>query len=202
MDVLKRRLRAMHGPGLTMDADTIMMTIYRTCNEMVLDRGFTIRDSVPTVDELYARMERMEHVISGQSDTTNIRVIFLIDERVPVRVVRQLMEGALDFSKTVIVSMDGPTSFTAKETGTTCPLRVQYLKYKDMFTTVTRHHCVPRHSLFTGPREHADADYPKILSTDRVVEYYDFEVGDLVKVVRRFGVPEERPYLRIVCHPS
>ena len=195
------RLCSMHGPGSTMDADHILLTVYNVCNQMMVDRGFRIIDSIPTIDELYARMEAMEHVIAGQHDTANIRLFFLIEDRVPVRIVRQLMEGALDFSKTVIVSMDGPTSFTAKETGTTCPMRVQYLKYKDMFTNVTKHHCVPYHSLYTGPRQYADADYPKILSTDRVVEYYDFQVGDLVKIVRRFGVPEERAYIRIVCHP-
>ena len=201
MEAFKLRLCSMHGPESTMDPDSNIMKVYNVCSEMVVDRGFTIVDSVPTVDELYARIEGMEHVIVGECESKKIRLFFLLEERVPVRVVRQLMEDALDVSKTVIVSMDGPTSFTTKETVSLWSGRVQFLKYKDMYTNVTRHQCVPQHSLFKGERKYDDAHYPKILITDKVVEYYDFQVGDLVKIVRRFGVPEEREYLRLVCHP-
>lgn len=201
MDHLRSRLGAMCGRGASVSPDDLLSRIYRVTTEMLTDRGLTILERSNTIQGLEQRILAVEPVLTAhaaQDGQRLTRVLYLAEERVAIRTVRQLMEDASEFERTILVSSEGPTPFTNRESvhwGT----RVQYFTFKDLLVNVTRHACVPQHRLFTGIREFPDAQYPKILTSDRVVQHYDFQPGELVEIERRFAVCENGPYLRIVA---
>ena len=65
---------------------------------------------------------------------------------------------------------------------------------------VTRHALVPKHDKVDAPPPSTSVEaLPKILTTDRVVQYYAWPVGTVVRVWRCYGGHEPVPYFRVVA---
>lgn len=190
-------LRAMHG-AVYLNPDVTILQILNVCTQMLEDRGLTITHRVTGAAEVYRCVEQQAPVVTGVHPTSGscTCVIFHGEERVPIRVVRTLVaQSAHDY--VVILSFLGATSFTRRETQAS-NRRIQFLRYDEMIHNITHHACVPAHSRYDGPREFSDDDYPKLLQSDPVAQYYDFQPGDLVRIRRRFETHDHADYLRIV----
>ena len=75
---------------------------------------------------------------------------------------------------------------------------MQFFCARDLAVNVTRHALVPRHERVA--RAPAAAEHlPRILESDRVVQYYGWGAGTIVRVWRCFGGHEPTPYFRVVA---
>jgi DNA-directed RNA polymerase subunit H (RpoH/RPB5) len=73
-------------------------------------------------------------------------------------------------------------------------LRVEGFQYKRMLFDPISHRCVPTHIRLSPeevkveiPRIKLDS-LPSILDTDAIIRYYDWKVGDVIKIIRNDGI--------------
>jgi DNA-directed RNA polymerase subunit H (RpoH/RPB5) len=99
----------------------------------------------------------------------------------------------------VVISPSGPTPFTRKEFERS---NVQFFLTRDMCYNPTRHALVPRHEVVRCPPEGVSREeLPRLLSSDRIVQYYNWPIGTIVHIRRVFGGHEPVSYFRIVVSP-
>ena len=178
------------------DLDRMLANVSCTCREMLHDRGCATVDTCDDPDELMRRMEGMERVIHG-SGGRSIEVFFMLEERVSVKNIRIIMEASTA-DTTIFVSTDGPTSFARKEAHTQWGYGIQFFRFVDLCMNITKHVLVPPHSLHVGERKHKDAHYPRMLVSDPICQYYNFRVGDLIRIQRKHGCVQSFDYFRLV----
>lgn len=122
------------------------------------------------------------------------------DEKVGVKAARTFLENTDHASQSIIcVSMGGPTSFTRKECADS--KRIQFLTIRFCCFPIIRHSLVPKHTVV---RDHSFdvTKLPKIMTSDAVVQYYDWPVGTVLKIERVFGGHEIQTYYRVVTAAS
>ena len=163
--------RSVHG-----DEHDVLGGILNTCEEMLVDRGCTniVRSAPGTLSPA---------IVSDQTD------VHITEEKVGVKFARQILETG---KPSVVVSPEGATPFTKRE----CEGKpIQFLFARDVCVNVTKHHLVPKHEVV---HDVPGDNLPKLLSTDPVVQWYDWPVGTVVRVWRCFGGHEPLPYFRVV----
>tara|TARA_B110000046_G_scaffold15883_1_gene15250 strand:+ start:4090 stop:4578 length:489 start_codon:yes stop_codon:yes gene_type:complete len=119
------------------------------------------------------------------------------EDKVGVKAARLALEARAHAKvEVVMISPDGPTPFTRKE----CEDAIQFFCARDVCVNVTRHALVPKHDKVDAPPPSTSVEaLPKILTTDRVVQYYAWPVGTVVRVWRCYGGHEPVPYFRVVA---
>ena len=166
--------RSVHG-----DEHDVLGRLLSTCEEMLLDRGCT--NIVRAAPATYSPA-----ITSDQLD------VHVTEDKVGVKFARQIIEAG---KPAIVVSPEGATPFTKRE----CEGKpLQFLLARDVCVNVTQHHLVPKHEVVpadTAPK----GQLPKILTTDPVVQWYDWPVGTVVRVWRCFGGHEPVPYFRVVA---
>lgn len=126
------------------------------------------------------------------------------DDEAPRMGARRRRRRARGADKTIFVSIEGPTAFAKKEAVATWGTGVQFFRFLELMVNVTEHALVPKHQLWTGgevPGVQRDEDVerlPSMLTTDPVAQYYDYQVGDVVRITRKAGGMEEFHYFRRV----
>ena len=173
------------------DGHEILRRIVKTSKEMLADRGYTGMKRAPDV---------VEAVVAGEPVLTADGVAVYIhgEEKVGVKFARAVLDSGLP--RCVVVSLEGPTPFTRKEFENSA---LQFLLAKQMCVNVTHHALVPKHERTTEPpRGVAIASLPLLLTTDPVVQYYDWPEGTVVKIHRAFSGHEPVPYYRVVASPQ
>lgn len=124
-------------------------------------------------------------------DQLNIHIC--MDDRVGVKFARSVMEHDKGCDS-VIVSIDGPTPFTKKQCNT-----IQFFTANELSENVTHHCLVPRHEKVDyAPQNIPAQKLPRILETDKIVQYYNWPCGTIVKIKRVFGGHEPVCYFRVV----
>lgn len=200
MEDLMQKIGCLHNTS-TPDPEAVVMRALQTSREMLADRGCTDVEAAATFSQVLQAMQQLVPVITSYGAVPS-RVLFHNEERVGVR---QLRAWSEQFSgeTIVIVSAEGPTSFTKREAEHAHP-RVQFFAYKDLQMNVTRHVLVPAHAKVDASEVkfcHATkGSWPKLYTNDRVAQYYNFQAGDLVRITRTFGVQQPVYYYRLVCH--
>ena len=173
------------------DGSRNLRNILKTCTEMLHDRGFE--------DITQRGLEESDNslglVMTGERQCGEcVRVHMCTEDRVGVKFARAVLE--VDGASTVVISIDGPTPFTRKECDT-----VQFFNAIELCKNVTHHCLVPKH-------ERVDASeiptgmqlnrLPRLLDTDRIVQYYAWPCGSVIKIKRVFGGYEPITYFRVV----
>lgn len=198
MDATVQRFGCLH-KSIHGDGNDILGRVVLTCEQMLHDRG--CRTVARAADPLAAIEAGTDPVLRGRGDGVDVDLYVHTDDKVGVKWVRNILEAREDPRVSlVVVSIDGATPFTRKE----CEGKpIQFLLARDMCVNVTRHHLVPWHERIDHPPPGVDRDaLPKILETDPVVQYYNWPVGTVVRVTRRFGGHEPTPYFRLVSPAS
>ena len=177
------------------DGSRNLRNILITCREMLIDRG---------VDEVseHALEEDPDGtglVLSGTSSQSGCRtsVHVCMEDRVGVKFARGVLESSDEDVLHVVVSIDGPTPFTRKE----CQ-RIQFFTALELCKNVTHHCLVPEHRRIDAeqlPNGMQVDRLPRIQDTDRVVQYYNWPCGTVVKIKRVFGGYEPIDYFRVVA---
>lgn len=162
---------------------------------MLQERGFTDIQEVCDDDVLATIASGVEPILRSRTTAGGSIAVFIHgEERVGVKFARHVHD--LGFSRNVIISIEGPTSFTRRE----CEQRpIQFISAQDMSVTIIDHVLVPVHTPVSADEcPVAAANLPRILETDKVVQYYDWPIGTIVKIVRAWGGHEPITYYRVV----
>ena len=196
MDTIVGGLKRMHH-ATTINTEGLVMRMITVCHEMLTDRGCTNIQCPSSYAEVETLVDQSQPVIV--TDAPRTRVFFHTEERIAVKYVRALLDDGDDFDRTIIVSLEGPTSFAKKEIQSNAETTIQFFKYKELSVNITKHVCVPKHERI----DHIDFKYdvskcPTLSLTDIVSRYYDYKIGDVIRVHRRFGTTDASEYYRIV----
>ena len=189
MDSIVEKIGSIHSTCL-IDGEKVLETILKNCEQMLLDRGCK---RVEKCSNIVKCMENNTPVLKGRN-CKKIDVYFYNEERVGVKILRTLLdESTMD--KIIILSLEGPTTFTKKEAEN---LPVQFFLYKDLFVNITKHEIVPKHELCTDNLPYSNEELPKIFVSDPIIQYYDFPIGSVIKISRTLGAHEPSIYYRLI----
>lgn len=173
------------------DGNRNLRNIMRTCVEMLHDRKFEHISERSLEEEGNA----LGLVLAGERpDGERIRVHMCTEDRVGVKFARAVLD--VDGASTIVISIDGPTPFTRKECGT-----VQFFNAIELCKNVTHHCLVPKHDRVEAnelPTGMQVSHLPRLLDSDRVVQYYAWPCGSVIKIKRVFGGYEPIIYFRLV----
>lgn len=168
---------------------------------MLTDRGCTHVARIAEGDLQTCLSVHNGHVLSGEDDAGEMRhrVYLHHEDRVGVKYARSILDANKEPGTCiVIVSTEGPTPFTRRacsEYGTA----VQFMLVRDLCVNKTRHCLVPRHERVEAPPPGVEvAQLPRILDQDKIVQYYNWPVGTVVRIRRCFGGHEPVDYYRVV----
>ena len=178
------------------DGTRNLRNILKTCREILTDRGFQII----LENELPEDENAMGLVMTGESsDGSTLCVHICMEDRVGVKFARAVLESSQSEdspSSCIIVSIDGPTPFTRKECST-----LQFFTAIELCKNVTHHCLVPKHTRIDAselPHGMQRDRLPRLLDTDRIVQYHNWPCGTVVKIKRVFGGYEPIDYFRVV----
>lgn len=180
---------------------TTLHSVASTLNRMMIDRGYTMQEQLDTYTIIY------------NNEENTIATVILIPENPdsqdgidPFKQIVKMME-VNDVHHTVIASYRG---FTPQVVPSRENIReknyIEVFKYHEIMSPVVDHVSVPLHEkindeeradllLKLGIREGTEQYIlPNIKIWDPVVRYYDFNVGDILRITRRL----DEPYYRIV----
>jgi DNA-directed RNA polymerase subunit H (RpoH/RPB5) len=192
-----------------------LRAVLRTLGEMIVDRGYVpppAPDRTPhgLLFTCHARRERADadgdaavDAAEGDDVAVGALKVHVLDEaRVAVRTLRAIVESG-DAACVIVASRLGPTPFTQREANGIATTTVQFFTFDDMLVNRTRHELVPKHTLRDTPATAEErSTFPRILTTDPVVRYYNFPVGSVVCIVRRIGCFEPYTTYRVVSQSS
>lgn len=175
-------------------ADEALRLIVKVCCELTIDRGY----GEISVACVHGAVQAGTPVIIGRSeDGAYLHIFFHGEDRVGVKFMRSLDEKYSSGDiEVVVVSIEGPTTCTKKETLELRPW-VQMLTFNDVFINVTKHCLVHKHRRM-DPEEIAslrsrfglsekNQELPKLSSTDPVAKYYRFRKNDIIEISRPTG---------------
>lgn len=209
MAQLLNKIGQIHNTATT-DHIVIFQRTMKTLKEMLVDRGFSefiyTCKTVEEIEEAIKQSNNILHVLNPVSHQ-EIKVFFCSDEKVGVKHLRMWSEqNDDDNTSIIIVSLDGPTAFTKKETESeNCKSNVQFFTFMDLSVNVSKHVLVPKHvkvdkvpeiNGFTIEKN----DLPKLSVTDKICQYYSFQSGDIIEITRTCGTQQPQKYYRIVSN--
>ena len=199
MESFSERLRMMFS-ATHVDEAYVVHRIVTVCTDMLRDRGCAHVDATSDFDAVVAHMERNEPVVVGGPHPST-RVFFHTDDRISVKAMRTTMEDCT-FDKTIFVSFEGPTTFASREAVSAWGASVQFFRFRDLSYNVTHHALVPKHARYDVAALGGALDvatFPRLLASDPVAQYYDFAVGDVVRISRTHMDGQTFDYFRLVA---
>ena len=205
-NVFLTKIGKIHNTSCCMTEDVISRSL-TTLYQMLSDRNHRHIQGCTTQAQAVQCMQDLEIVLRATSPTGHITdVYFHNEERVGVKQMRNWCENS-DSTTIIIVSLDGPTSFTRKETES-YDRQVQYFTFKELCVNITHHALVPKHEIVspeecrTNPFLKHPKDLPRLYSNDKVSNYYNYKVGEIIKITRVIAYSEPCVYYRLVVNPA
>lgn len=167
-------------------------SIVETCKQMLKDRGC---DKIVTEEVIPSFQGGRAKVMAGEGGEKAYNVFLIYEEKVGVKAARALIDECHGVTP-IVLSLEGATPFTRKE----CEGKdIEFFNVKDLCKNITRHCLVPVHEKVDSPPPSVThTSLPKILDTDKVVQYYGWRAGDIVRIRRIMGGHEPTFYYRIV----
>lgn len=189
-----------------MDLSTKLFRVYRTCWEMLKDRGYLVADEKVnlTLDDFQKefgsgegiRREDLTISVPKVDDPQNqILVFFPDEEKLGVDRIMQYMERMKEeaIHRAVLV-LQRKLSAKAKThiALSAHKFHIQDFLEEELLVNITRHVMVPKHQVL-GPEDKAtllrrykvrETQLPRIQLSDPVAKYLGMERGEVVRIVR------------------
>lgn len=191
--------RCSHG---MVSGEEICDRVLRTATQMMADRGFSCACDL---DAMKARVAKGKAAVASSAADGRQCILFLDrEERIGVKTVRTLQDEHQG-AHLVCIAVGGPTPFTKREMASS---DVSFFNARELMHNVTTHSLVPKHEALSAAEvadvraqyNMLDSKWPKLLTTDPVVRYYNWPVGTIVRI-RRTGISEnEQIFYRQVVH--
>ncbi len=150
----------------------------------------------PTGSEFYIVTEtRPDYTLRPFS---KIIVFFTDDDKIGVKLIRSYYDQMIEMgiSKGIIIVKDNITSFAKNEISSfvnkEIPVYIEIFLENTLMFDITEHELVPKHELISVHEKETlfnkynikESNLLKILSTDPVSRYYDFQKMDVIKITR------------------
>lgn len=190
------------------DHSVVLERVLKTATEMLKDRGFAITNDCRTMGDVIYKIQENEPIFTGEnanSRYSTATVYFYNEERIGVKQLRlwnEKHDGLL-----IIVSLEGPTAFTKREAEQSYK-NIQFFTFKDLCVNITHHKLVPKHERLNEEEkkklnfnENTQNEWPKMYTSDVVCQYYNYDIGDIIRITRTIGYPEPVYFYRLVCAP-
>lgn len=191
-----------------------MFPVLRTVYEMLSDRGYTPRAGYEWINDpkqLCARIVGKDLVYWGDREkpSDSVMVFFAYEPKLKINKARQFLEvlqtNNIDHAILVYANQITPP---AKAAFSNVVNNLEFFSVIDLYVNRIRHELVPKHEMLSLEQvsqlqqKHLLSSMDQIPSyslTDRVVRYYNWSVGTVVKIYRKIGNQKEpEVYYRIV----
>ena len=193
--------------GGRVHGDDVLTRCHNMALEMLQDRGCTVVDACQTAQQLAARVDDCKPILrtdATEASSAGATLVFVdADERVSIKLMRTLCE-AHPHESILVVSVEGPTTFTKREMSDTH--RVEFWLVRELLMNPTRHALVPRHTIMSDGQVQAlctarcirPGQFPKLLRTDIICRWHRFPKDGVVRIERTGIAHEEGDYFRRV----
>lgn len=202
---LLTRIGTIHNTSLCITQDVICKCL-TTIREMLHDRGVTNIHGETNYAGTVQAIQESKVILSGSSENGKLTDVFFHNEdRVGVKQLRTWCESS-EAITIIIVSLEGPTSFTRKETDS-YGRDVQFFTFKELCVNITKHSLVPSHKKINLQEQNKNTllrhpqDLPRLYSNDKVAIYYNYKPGDIIEITRTVAYSEPFIYYRFVVPP-
>lgn len=194
------------------------LKIFQTLCDMLRDRGYIFdgktialleRKDPNEIRRYFEETEPLMQVTHKDRIETLIVLVSRHDKTPKAEVVQfreMLKEYKTDFIRAIVVSKVATPQ--AADILNHSP-NFQHFTEKEVLFNVTKHSIVPKHTALTTEeteqvkKMHPGGKFPSLFTTDPVCKYYNWPVGTLVRIERKFGQAQEpRSYYRIVTLPE
>ncbi len=178
--------------------------IYKNTLNMLYNRGYEKIEPIPY--ETFEKMskEKLTIIANLRPDYTLGRwpkiIVFFHEgtEKLGVKLVRNYYEKMLsqDINKAILIVKENVTSFAKSEINSFVsqenPVFIEIFLENSLVFDITTHELVPKHELISETEKKAlfekykikEMQLAKILRTDPIVLYYDFQEKDIIKITR------------------
>jgi DNA-directed RNA polymerase I, II, and III subunit RPABC1 len=165
------------------------MTLIANVENIIRLRGYTILDTEypgPFAGETSILCDKCI-IIFSKNNKININSI---------KTCIQFVDGLDKQVQNVILVYNGTITSTVSKIIEMCHHQhYELFTERELFVDITSHHLVPKHEKvtdlkaeFTPMQMMEFKNFPKILRTDPISKYYNFQPGDIIRITRRNGV--------------
>lgn len=193
------------------------MKVVDTLRSMLKKRGYEIQ-SDDVRDDLQRRCNSIiaspaDIIVGKNADNGKIIAIALSATQCPkltVKIVRELKQWCADTGIYAVVASAKPPTPSAKDEAASPDSRIQTFMFQQLKVDITTHRLVPKHTKLDEP----DAvkilssmfikrnQLPKLLTSDAVCRFYNFQPGSVIKIDRNNGHMQETVVYRLVVQSS
>ena len=144
-------------------------------------------------------------VMKAKNEEQYIFVYFTNETKFGVKSIRSIMEDIKSSYTVILVATDGLTPFAQKEISDSYQ-NIQFFKKNELYLNPTKHVLYSPHEKITG-EERSDVllkygsnlkKYPILRTSDIICRYYNFKIGDMIKITRICPPLEKMLVYRIV----
>lgn len=162
------------------------MNFLKHIEEMLLDRGYTIKSSLEEIDT------EADFVIKCKNNNEMYGLYYIANPKIGINTLKFYCDEFDNYEKIIIVYEKVLTSF-AKSFIQELEIPVEIFQKSFFSFNVTKHHLVPEHKLLNESEISTILSYhritklqlPRILESDPVVRYYGAKKGNVFKILRK-----------------
>lgn len=192
--------------NLTSNNSHLRKRAYEILKIMLLDRGYSVEETG------FSPLTEPQTVVCVYIATNAHDKIYVFmapeEKQLGKTYVQEILELVSDVKKHIIIATSlGLTSYVAKEVISIENCKIELFKYSELQAAIGRHVLVPtyivipeQHVLNLLIRLHCEKkeDLPRMLDTDPVARYFNFESGTVLKLIHHIPDWPGLEYYRVV----
>jgi DNA-directed RNA polymerase I, II, and III subunit RPABC1 len=159
---------------------------HQTCKEMLEQRGFTV-------------VQEEEDVIMAQGDGGTSVIVFSNRDSVSIASIKDYVNfmNGCGIKHAIIVYKKTITPQAKKTIENITDMEIETFQEECLLFNITKHSLVPQHVRLTDLeavvfKNMYSSKLPIIKTSDPVSRFYNFKSGDVIKILRRDGIPSYR----------
>lgn len=163
-----------------MYSKNIIVKVKKTIGEIIIDRGHRIID------------QQNDYFLVHKSDSSEMIVFFSMFEKLNTSILKEYIKEIEknQINHAIIVYRDKITSSVNKIIDTIFHLNIELFKFQNLLFNITKHRLYRPHILLSASEKNKfiqkyGKQIPKILINDPIVKYFNYKLGDILKIVRK-----------------
>lgn len=163
-----------------MYSKNIIVKVKKTIGEILIDRGHRIID------------KHNDYFLVQKSDGSEMIVFFSMFEKLNTSILKEYIKEIEknQINHMIIVYRDKITSSVNKIIDTIFHLNIELFTFQNLLFNITKHRLYRPHILLSASEKNKfiqkyGKQIPKILINDPIVKYFNYKLGDILKIVRK-----------------
>lgn len=159
-----------------------MDTAVQTLREMITQRGYKITES------------NEEHSIGINATGHKIVIFAKHVQKFNVDKIKEYIHtlSSMNMNHCIIIYTDSVTSMTKKLVENSIDIKIELFTEEELLYNITKHRLVPEHILLSSEegkvfKKKYGSKHPAILRTDPICRFYDYQRGDVIRIIRKSG---------------